>query len=124
MVARPLAPEPGGRPLPDLPCLAHSRAGTRWTLHGPETVEVRVSPVVVSNDLAFLRQALEAGAGVGLFPILFAGPGLVRLLPAWRTPAGSLSLVWPKGSLAPRVRRFVEHVTASLGRCEGHGAAN
>lgn len=106
--------------LRQLPCLAHSRAGTSWTLTGPETVEVRVFPVIVANDLNFLRQAMEAGAGVGLFPSLFAGPGLVRLLPEWRTPAGGLSLLWPKGSYAPRVRRFVEHASRALAHCPEH----
>lgn len=126
-VARHGRPEHPGE-LRGLPVVAHTRVGTRsWRLvRGEEEVEVPVHPVVVANDMAFVRQALLLDGGVGILPTLSPGPGLVRLVPEWATQAGTLSLVWAGGrALAPRVRRFVEHVTRVVGEtaCAGHGRA-
>lgn len=113
--------------LAALPLVAHERAGgRRWTLRrGEEELTVPVHPQVRANDLHFVRRMLVLGAGVGLLPVLLAGPELVRVLPEWATPAGTLSLVWPAGrALAPRVRRFIDHVAevAAGTTCKGeHG---
>lgn len=115
-----------GRPshpsqLSSLPCVAHERVGARrWVLRrGEEEVVVPIDPVLRTNDLAFVRRALGLGAGAGVLPVLAAGPELVRLLPEWATPAGTLSLVWPAGrALAPRVRRFIDHARASVNEAD------
>lgn len=109
-----------------LSCVAHARTGgTTWVLQAPpEEVRVEVEPVLVANDLAFIRAAVLAGVGVAVLPMLFVGPGLVRLVPEWSTPAGTLSLVWVGGRApSPRLRRFVEHVTGALGGCTTHGGS-
>lgn len=113
--------------LAGVPTVAHERAGVRrWTLRrGEEEATVPIHPVMCANDLHFVRRAVAAGAGVGLLPVLLAGPELVRVLPEWATPAGNLSLVWPAGrALAPRVRRFIDHVAGAAAgtSCKGeHG---
>lgn len=82
---------------------------------GEERCEVAVAPGILVNDMSFVREAIVAGVGLGVLPTVLAGEGLVRVVPQWSAPSGSISLVWPESrALAPRVRAFVEHVAAAF----------
>jgi DNA-binding transcriptional LysR family regulator len=64
-------------------------------------------PRVACDDLLFLRDAVRAGAGIGLLPDFSAEPEvvagrLVRLLPRVERPAGWLHLVTPAAKHVPR----------------------
>ena len=92
------------------------RAGrTTWKLsdaNGTVTsVEVR-GPINVDETL-FVRQAVEAGAGIGILPLVVLAPcqraghlnTLVRVLPEYAVRGAALSLVTPALDLVPqRVR--------------------
>ena len=96
-----------------------------WTLsprEGGPASEVPIHPVIVANDMNFVRSAVEAGAGIGTLPELFGDRGLVRVLPDWVVPGVTLSMVWPAArSLSPRVRAFLDLMPrfVSPGRCPG-----
>jgi DNA-binding transcriptional LysR family regulator len=64
-------------------------------------------PRIVADDLLFLRDAVRAGAGIGLLPDFAAEPEvvagrLVRILPRIERPAGWLHLVTPAAKHGPR----------------------
>lgn len=100
--------------LRDHACVAtnRGRASRTWSLlprGGGPGVDVAIDPVILVNDMNFVRHAVEGGAGIGMLPDLYAGSTLVRVLPDWVFPAGHLSLVWPAGrALSPRVRKFID----------------
>lgn len=83
-----------------------------------------VAPAIVTGSMSFVRAATEAGAGIGVLPLV-VGLGLrgdrelERVLPDWELPAGAVSLLWPASrQLAPRIRAFLDFVVASF---EGGG---
>lgn len=100
--------------LADHACISTSRDRMNriWSLRpraGGAEVDVPIEPVIVVNDMNFVRHAVEAGAGIGMLPEFFSGSALVRVLPDWVFPTGALSLVWPAGrTLSPRVRKFID----------------
>jgi len=62
---------------------------------------------VVCDDLLFARDAVRAGAGIGLLPAFIAEPDvvaglLVRILPRLEQPAGFLHVVTPAARHVPR----------------------
>jgi DNA-binding transcriptional LysR family regulator len=62
---------------------------------------------IVCDDLLFARDAVRAGAGVGLLPTFLAEPDvlagrLTRILPRYERPAGHLHVVTPAARHAPR----------------------
>ena len=78
-----------------------------WRLEGPGLKkEIPVSGSLICDDLAFLNQAVAAGAGLGLLIVqtlaseLRAGR-LVHVLPRYLMSAGSLHVVWPSQRLLP-----------------------
>jgi DNA-binding transcriptional LysR family regulator len=93
-----------------------------WTLVGPggET-RVPVKGPVGSDDFAFAREAVLAGAGVGLLPALHCEQDvalgrLVRLLGAYTGPSAPLHVVWPPSRHVPkRVLVVREWLVNSLG---------
>ncbi len=61
----------------------------------------------MGDDFFFIREALRAGAGVGILPVFLAGQdtragSLVRVLPQWSETRGMLSLVYPQTRHPPR----------------------
>lgn len=99
------------------PCVLYKgRAGrTTWKLSDVDgtvtSVEVR-GPINVDETL-FVRQAVEAGAGIGILPLVVLAPcqraghlnTLVRVLPEYAVRGGALYLVTPPLDLVPqRVR--------------------
>ncbi|MES2638373.1 MAG: LysR family transcriptional regulator [Myxococcota bacterium] len=95
-------------------CISTNRGrGARtWPLRprgGGAEIDLAIDPVIVVNDMNFVRHAIEAGAGIGMLPDFYSGAALVRVLPDWVFPTGHLSLVWPAGrTLSPRVRKFID----------------
>jgi DNA-binding transcriptional LysR family regulator len=62
---------------------------------------------IVSDDLLFVRDAVRAGAGLGLLPTFVAEPDLaagtlVRVLPRYERRAGHLHIVTPAAKHVPR----------------------
>jgi DNA-binding transcriptional LysR family regulator len=58
-------------------------------------------------DFSFVRQALRAGAGIGPLPVFFprgdvASGSLVRVLPEWSKPAGTMYVVYPGQKHVPK----------------------
>ncbi|HSN89602.1 MAG TPA: LysR substrate-binding domain-containing protein [Anaeromyxobacteraceae bacterium] len=64
-------------------------------------------PRIVCDDLLFARDAVRAGAGIGLLPTFVAEDDvvagrLVRILPRFAVPAGHLHVVTPAAKHVPR----------------------
>jgi DNA-binding transcriptional LysR family regulator len=62
---------------------------------------------IVCDDLLFVRDAIRAGAGIGLLPMLVAegdvlAGRLARILPRFERPAGHLYIVTPAAKHVPR----------------------
>ena len=82
-----------------------------WRLTGTSGVAERVDVrgVVSGDELVFVRQAIEAGLGIGLLPILAqhrcAKHGvtgtLVRVLPEYTSEGGAMHVVTPTLEFAP-----------------------
>ncbi len=65
-------------------------------------VAAALHPRIVCDDLLFVRDALRAGAGIGLLPTFVAAPEiaagtLLRVLPSHERTAGYLHIVTPGG---------------------------
>lgn len=104
---------------------ALSSSPTEWTFEGPRgavSVEVR-GRLVVSNSLA-VRDAVLAGAGIGLLPRFYvygelAQGQLVALLPGFEPPRVILSAVYARSKLlAPKVRVLVEFLRGRFSAAE------
>ncbi len=104
--------------LPALPTLSTSdQAGEDiWQLIGPDGAihTVRHEPRLACGDFMALREAAEAGMGVALLPdhscraSLNAGK-LVRLLPEFHAPEGTVYLVFTtRRGLPPAIRVFID----------------
>jgi DNA-binding transcriptional LysR family regulator len=102
-----------------------------WRLDGPndEVSTVEVTGRMNVDEILFVRQALAAGLGIGLLPILVESAcsekkkldSVRRLLPEYAARGVDLSIVTPSGPKRPRrvtlLRDFlVEHMAA---RCPG-----
>jgi len=92
-----------------------------WTLHrGGRIVTVPVTPLLACNDLAPLRAAAVAGAGILLasevmIPEALRKKDLVPVLPEWAGPVNEVRAVFPSRSgLAPKVRVFVDFLVERL----------
>jgi DNA-binding transcriptional LysR family regulator len=74
---------------------------------GPRQAGATRPARIVCDDLLFARDAVRAGAGVGLLPTFVAegdivAGRLVRILPRFERPAGSLHVVTPAAKHVPR----------------------
>ncbi len=101
------------------------RGHAEWALTGPGGVtRVTVRGPVAGDDFFFLREAVLAGAGIGLLPALqceqdLARGRLVRVLSAYTGPAAPLHIVWPASRHVPRRVVLVrEWLVKSLGAIE------
>lgn len=85
--------------------------GRRRSTEGQE-VTVSVDGPVLSNDYAFIRRAIAAGAGIGLTPWFLCAAdvkaGIVRqVLPEYHGEAGEMQLVYPSARhLSAKVKAF------------------
>lgn len=84
------------------------RGHQEWVLTGPDGVQrINARGPVSADDYMFLREAVLAGAGIGLLPALIceqdvARGRLVRLLSPHIGPSASLHVVWPASRHVPR----------------------
>lgn len=98
------------------------RGQAEWTLMGPAgETRVTVKGPVAGDDFGFLREAVLAGAGIGLLPAVHCEQEvsrgrLVRLLSAYTGPSAPLHVVWPPSRHVPkRVMVVREWLVKSLG---------
>ena len=96
------------------PCVLYKgRAGrTTWTLSddGGAVTAVEVRGPINVDETLFVRQAVEAGAGIGLLPLVVLAScqragrlqTLVRVLPEYAVRGGALYLVTAPLELVPR----------------------
>lgn len=104
--------------LTDLPSLDFGPAGGehRWRLtHTDGSVaEVRHAPRLITDDMAVLRDATLAGAGIARLPTLviwddLQAGRLVTLLPDWKPPNEIVHAVFPsRRGLLPSVRALLD----------------
>ena len=101
------------------------RGQGEWTLIGPGgQTRVTVRGPIAADDFTFLREAVLAGAGIGLLPAVqceqdVARGRLVRLLPGYSGPSAPLHVVWPASRHVPkRVVLVREWLVKSLGALE------
>jgi len=101
------------------------RGQGEWTLIGPAgQTRLTVRGPVAADDFTFLREAVLAGAGIGLLPAVqceqdVARGRLVRLLPSYSGPSAPLHVVWPASRHVPkRVVLVREWLVKSLGAIE------
>ncbi|MFO0551754.1 MAG: LysR substrate-binding domain-containing protein [Polyangiaceae bacterium] len=78
-----------------------------WALHGPKGAQtVAVSGVISGDEFVYLREAVAAGAGIGLLPEFVAHCAghkpIERVLPRFDSPIQPLFLVYPSGRYLPR----------------------
>jgi DNA-binding transcriptional LysR family regulator len=78
-------------------------------------------PRIVGNDILFVREALRAGAGIGLLPNFVADPlvaagVLMAVLPRVRLGFGLVMLHPPTGSLPRKVTAFRDVLLGAVGR--------
>jgi DNA-binding transcriptional LysR family regulator len=100
-----------------------------WVVFQPGAQRLRVSgslprsarpPRIVCDDFLFARDAIRAGAGIGLLPTLVAGADvaagrLVRIMPRFEREAGSLYFVTPAAKhVSPKVTAFRDLVLEML----------
>jgi len=110
--------------LARLPTVSHSdRPGLdRWVLVGAggERVEVLHEPRLSASAFPILREAAVAGLGVSLLPEyaareLIESGRLVRVLPDWAFPQGTLHLVFTsRRGLLPGVRTVIDFAAEVL----------
>ena len=93
-----------------------------WELLGPqgESAAVEHQPRIVCHDFVVLRQAVLAGLGIARLPESvvradLTGGGLVRVLPAWRSPQGIVHVVFPtRRGMLPAVRALIDFLAERL----------
>lgn len=102
------------------------REPNKLTLHGPKGAEetLLIAPVLRSEGVTSIREAVRAGLGVAVLPDWLTGEDLrcgrlLRVLPQWRAAALPMQVVYVAQRLLPmRVRAFVdfmvEHLTQIL----------
>jgi DNA-binding transcriptional LysR family regulator len=89
-------------------------------LLGPESLRIPMRPRITSDDMFFLRQAVRHGAGISVLSSFLAEADvragtLVRVLPRWHVPTGSIWMVVPGGGPSPRrLEVFRAHVVEGL----------
>ena len=98
-----------------------SLVGHRWSfLRGGETEIVEVKPVLAINDYAGLAQSLADGTGVGdlppvVRPDLMSSGILVEVMPDWKLPSETLSMVRLGYRHVPKALRvFIDFATTRV----------
>jgi DNA-binding transcriptional LysR family regulator len=92
-----------------------------WTVEqGTATFEFGRPAHFASNNIAAVRDAALAGAGISVLSEFmvggdFAAGTLVHVLPEWRVRAIDVHAVYPaRQNLPPRLSLFLDHIAASL----------
>jgi DNA-binding transcriptional LysR family regulator len=110
--------------LSRFPTISHSdyQGFDRWSLvtAAGERAEVAHEPRLAANAFPVIRQAAIDGVGIALLPEhalagLTRDGQLVRILPGWASPQGTLYLVFTsRRGLLPGVRAFIDFAAAAL----------
>lgn len=85
-----------------------------------EAATLRVKPSVTGDDMGFIAAAVRGGAGLGALPAFLAGPAvttgaLVRVLPRYAIPGGTLALVTAsRTDVARKVAAFRDFLIENL----------
>ncbi|MBN8944249.1 MAG: LysR family transcriptional regulator [Rhizobiales bacterium] len=95
-----------------------------WHLTGPDgrTVQVEHEPRVSSSSFMVLKHAAIDGIGVALLPEQVADDAinagtLIRILPEWTAPLGTIHLVFTtRQGLLPAVRALIDHIVREYPR--------
>jgi DNA-binding transcriptional LysR family regulator len=96
------------------------RGGPQRLRVAPVRQAAQRAPRIACDDLLFVRDAVRAGAGIGLLPTFVAEPevlagSLVRIVPRLERQAGSLYVVTPAAKhVPPKVVAFRELVLELL----------
>ncbi len=96
------------------------RGGPQKLRVAPVRASTERAPRIVCDDLLFVRDAVRAGVGIGLLPTFVAEPdviagSLVRIVPKFERPAGSLYIVTPSAKHVPgKVAAFRDLVLEML----------
>jgi DNA-binding transcriptional LysR family regulator len=86
--------------------------------HSEQTI--RINPVLISEGVTSMREAVRAGLGVAVLPEWLvrndlASGKLVRLLPQWKAREFSIHVIYQNQRRLPlRVRAFVDFAVASI----------
>ncbi len=137
LVAAPSLLDRIGRPgkvdeLNGMPLLAYTPVSTDGRMRlwrGPQTPEVRMTPVIQSANEALLFQAALEGMGVVIMPHPVAGAhlrsgALERLLPDQVGPEVTLSAIYPNRSFLPaKTRSFLDFLAGPEGLSSDPGFA-
>jgi len=90
-------------------------------LDGPTgTVKFAPKGRLILDDMLAAREAVRAGAGLGLLPAMtlrgeLEREELVRVLPKWQPPSSDVWLLWPASNYVPRkVSVFTEFLSMRL----------
>lgn len=106
-------------------CVAFSglRTGTLWQLQQQRRRRsVRIEPVMRSNDVQAVRDALLGGVGIGVMgdymgDALVAQKRLVEVLSPWQFSASPIHLVWlPGADRVPAVRLLIDFLVEAMGQ--------
>nr|WP_275944189.1 LysR substrate-binding domain-containing protein [Gluconacetobacter tumulicola] len=108
--------------LNTLPSLDFNTAPTShsWLLESRDgqTATIFHTPRLATDDMAVLREAALAGAGIVQLPTMMVWPDiaegrLIQLLPDWRPRAGIVHAVFPsRRGLTPAVRTLIDLLAA------------
>lgn len=102
-----------------------SGSGTLPLRRNREECAINVTPVLRTNSVGVLLEALRAGRGVGTAQLLlvdrdFAEGRLVRVLPEWEIPPSDLFVSYRAARhLRPVIRAFVDYAIPALRRIDG-----
>jgi DNA-binding transcriptional LysR family regulator len=103
------------------------RKAGKLRLEGPggETADFEPSGRLAGDEMFFIKEAVRAGAGIGMLPTFLlerelASGALVRVLPRWIFPTGALWIVTPGGDHLPKktaaFREFaIEYLRTRMG---------
>ena len=85
-----------------------------------ESVQVALTPRMRVNDFDVVHAAVRASVGMALLPAFLCAEDLrakrlTRVLRDWTTPSTPVHVVYPsKRHLAPKVKRFADHLQAQM----------
>ncbi|WP_254276879.1 LysR substrate-binding domain-containing protein [Halomonas sp. 3H] len=110
--------------LAEVPTLSMAEESdmAQWELHGPddETRIITLRPRLVCSNFDMLLAAAREGLGVALLPNNVCQPDLdsgelIRILPEWRTPYGTIQAVFAsRRGLVPAVRALIDFLAEAI----------
>lgn len=98
----------------------HPQLRHEWEMTAPDgqSIAVPVQPSLVTSNAELMHRAVLADMGIAILSSYMARPDLesgrlVRVLPQYKLPHRSLSLVYPSRKFLPtKVRTFIDYMLA------------